>query len=214
MESCRVRLTDTEAPLTVAATTDPWRAVTCPLMGPNPTALLRMDTPPSEYGPVIRTVRRFVVSANRMDNSTVVSPFALGPLVETDPVTVVLKGTDGSPDADAALVGVLDDAWRLYVVVAEPASSARSLGDVPERCDHPARSGPATAKTEMPWTTNATASPPSNRQEADGARPAARRHITAAATDPTHATKTRSAPGRRESEPEPRPWTTAIGQHT
>ena len=87
--------------------------MTCPLRGPNRTALLRMDTPPSEAGPMMRTVSGVVVSASRMDKSTVVSPFVLGWLVETVPVTVVENGTDGSPDEGGAAVGVPADAWRL-----------------------------------------------------------------------------------------------------
>jgi hypothetical protein len=141
------------------------------------------------------------------------SPPALGGVVATVPDTEVSNGVVGIPAVGGGEVeGVADVGVPEYEVAAAPESWARRAEDVPARWDHPGLRGPATAKAAITSRTAAPATAPPSRQLTERARPAARRHATAAATEPVHTTNTSVAPGRRASDPEPRPWTTAIGQ--
>ena len=83
---------------------------------------------------------------------------------------------------------------------------------MPARWDQPGRSGPTTAKAVITTSTAAPATAPPIRQVTERAHPAARRQATAATTAAMQRTNTSIAPGSRGSEPEPRPWSTAIGQ--
>ena len=107
---------------------------------------------------------------------------------------------------------MVDAGAEEYEAEAEPDSWARRAEEVPARWDQPGRSGPAAAKAVITISTAAPATAPPSRQVTERAHPAARRQATAAATAAVQRTNTIIAPGSRASEPEPRPWSTAIGQ--
>jgi hypothetical protein len=144
---------------------------------------------------------------------TSASPSAPGADVATVPETVVSKGAVGMPEfAGEAVEGVLDVGAEEYDAEADPDNWARRAEEVPDRRDQPDRSGPAAANAVITTSTAAPATAPPSRQDTERAHPAARRQATAAVTAAVQTTNTSIAPGRRGSEPEPKPWTTAMGQ--
>jgi hypothetical protein len=149
-----------------------------------------------------------------MERVTTESPPSSGVEVVKWPLTEVEKGTAGTPDVVLAAV----EEWTLRDVPAEVevvafASCDSNAADVPERWDHPGRSGPTAANTAMVNSTTPTATAPASLRVIDLARPVRRRHTTAVATAPMQATTTNNVPGSLASVPDPRPCTTATGQH-